>query len=68
MRTTPRTPPRAPTPPARDRGQPSQPRLLTQAFGSAEGGLIFRGGIEAIEEARREIVVLREDLSNIESA
>ncbi len=42
--------------------------LLTQAFGSAEGGLIFRAGIEAIEEARREIVVLREDLSNVESA
>ena len=38
--------------------------LLDQAFGAAEGGLIFRTGLEAIEEVRRQIVVYRQDLSN----
>jgi len=39
-------------------------QLLTQAFGPAEGGLIFRNGGEAIEKIEREIVGLREELSN----
>jgi hypothetical protein len=38
--------------------------LLDQAFGAAEGGLIYRAGLEAIEHAKRNIVVYREDLSN----
>jgi hypothetical protein len=38
--------------------------LLTKAFGAAEGGLIFRTGLEALEAVRREIVLYREDLSN----
>jgi hypothetical protein len=38
--------------------------LLDQAFGAAEGGLIYRAGLEAIEHAERNIVVYREDLSN----
>jgi hypothetical protein len=38
--------------------------LLDQAFGAAEGGLIFRTGLEAIEEVKRQIVVYRQDLSN----
>lgn len=38
--------------------------LLDQAFGAAEGGLIYRTGLEAIEEVTRQIVVYRQDLSN----
>lgn len=38
--------------------------LLVQAFGASEGGLIWRSGVQAIQEARREIVALRPDLSN----
>ena len=38
--------------------------LLSKAFGAAEGGLIFRTGLEAIAEVRREIAFYREDLSN----
>lgn len=38
--------------------------LLTRAFGPGEGGLLWRTGNEAIQEARREIVAYREDLSN----
>ncbi len=38
--------------------------LLNKAFGAAEGGLIFRTGLEAIQEVRRQIVLYREDLSN----
>jgi hypothetical protein len=38
--------------------------LLTKAFGAAEGGLIFRSGLEALEDAERQIVLYREDLSN----
>ena len=40
------------------------PELLNQAFGVAEGGLIFRSGREAIRELQTSISVLREDLSN----
>ena len=40
------------------------PDLLNKAFGTAEGGLIFRSGLEAIESLQREIVRHREDLSN----
>jgi hypothetical protein len=39
-------------------------QLLTQAFGPSEGGLIFRNGSEAIEGIERELVGLREELSN----
>lgn len=39
-------------------------RLLTDAFGPGEGGLIFRNGGDAIAEMEREIVALREELSN----
>ena len=38
--------------------------LLDQAFGAAEGGLIYRAGLEAIQEVRRQIVTYRQDLSN----
>jgi hypothetical protein len=38
--------------------------LLDQAFGVAEGGLIYRTGLEANEEVQRQIVVYRQDLSN----
>lgn len=38
--------------------------LLNKAFGAAEGGLIYRTGIEAIERVSRQIVMYREDLSN----
>ena len=38
--------------------------LLNQAFGHAEGGLLWRSGSEAIEEARREVVVYHPELSN----
>lgn len=40
--------------------------LLNDAFGASEGGLIFRGGAEAIQELRREVVLYRPDLSNPE--
>lgn len=40
------------------------PDLLNKAFGPAEGGLLFRSGLEAIESMQREIVRHREDLSN----
>jgi hypothetical protein len=46
-----------------DRQTPA-PELLNRAFGSGEGGLIFRNGLEASELTRREIVVFRRDLSN----
>jgi hypothetical protein len=39
-------------------------QLLTQAFGPGEGGLIFRNGGDAIVEIEREVVSLREELSN----
>jgi hypothetical protein len=38
--------------------------LLSQAFGAAEGGLIFRNGMAAIEHVERRILALRADLSN----
>jgi hypothetical protein len=39
------------------------PALLDQAFGAAEGGLIYRAGLEAIEHAESELLLLRPDLS-----
>ena len=42
------------------------PELLNQAFGAAEGGLIFRSGLEAIEQVMRSVVMYREELSNPE--
>ena len=39
-------------------------QLLTQAFGPGEGGLVFRNGGDAIQEIERELVSLREELSN----
>jgi hypothetical protein len=38
--------------------------LLTKAFGAAEGGLIVRSGMEALESVERSITLLRRDLSN----
>jgi len=38
--------------------------LLNKAFGSGEGGLIGRAGMEALESVERSILVLRADLSN----
>jgi hypothetical protein len=38
--------------------------LLGQAFGAAEGGLIFRNGVEAIEQIQRSIAMYRPELSN----
>jgi len=40
--------------------------LLSEAFGPAEGGLIYRSGLDAIESAERDILILRPDLSNQE--
>ena len=42
--------------------QPAE--LLNKAFGAAEGGLIFRAGLESIQEVQRQIVLYRQDLSN----
>jgi len=38
--------------------------LLTRAFGTGEGGLVFRSGTEAIEHSVRTIAALRPELSN----
>lgn len=38
--------------------------LLQKAFGAAEGGLIFRNGVAAIEHIERSIVMYRPELSN----
>lgn len=43
------------------------PELLNQAFGAAEGGLIFRSGQEAIRDVQRQLVIYREDLSHPQS-
>lgn len=40
--------------------------LLNDAFGAAEGGLIYRTAAEAIREIRREVLMYRGDLSNPE--
>ena len=40
------------------------PELLNQAFGAAEGGLLWRTGAEAIEQPRREITGYVPELSN----
>ncbi len=40
------------------------PELLNQAFGPAEGGLIFRAGLDAIQHVERRIMIYREALSN----
>ena len=54
--------------PLRDLGELDQqltpPDLLTKAFGAAEGGIIFRSGVGAIEQVERSIVIYREELSN----
>jgi hypothetical protein len=39
--------------------------LLEQAFGPAEGGLIYRAGLEAIEDIRAELCVPRPELSHL---
>jgi hypothetical protein len=39
-------------------------QLLSRAFGAAEGGLIFRNGMAAVEHVERRILALRTDLSN----
>jgi hypothetical protein len=38
--------------------------LLNKAYGPAEGGLIGRGGMEALESVERSITMVRPDLSN----
>lgn len=54
--------------PARDMAELDTQRgpdeLLNMAFGAGEGGLIFRNGIEAIDQIQREIVMYRPELSN----
>ncbi len=45
--------------------QKTPPDLLSGAFGPAEGGLIYRSGLDAIDSAEREILILRPDLSNL---
>ena len=40
------------------------PDLLSKAFGQAEGGLIYRSGLEAIDVLQRQITRYRKDLSN----
>jgi len=40
------------------------PELLNKAFGPAEGGLLWRTGSEAVEQARREITGYVPELSN----
>ena len=44
--------------------QASPQDLLLKAFGPAEGGLLFRTGLDAIESVERRIVAYRADLSN----
>lgn len=41
-------------------------QLLNEAFGNAEGGLIFRTGLEAVSFAERSLVAYRPELSNVE--
>jgi hypothetical protein len=38
--------------------------LLVQAFGPAEGGLIYRSGLDAMTSLQRSILIYRPDLSN----
>jgi hypothetical protein len=38
-------------------------QILTKAFGSSEGGLVFRAGTEAMERTERSITMLRPELS-----
>ena len=40
------------------------PDLLVKAFGAAEGGLIYRSGMEALEQIESELALARPDLSN----
>jgi hypothetical protein len=40
------------------------PALLNRAYGMAEGGLIYRSGLDAVEHMERSVVVYRGDLSN----
>lgn len=46
-----------------DSQRPAQ-ELLNQAFGPAEGGLIYRAGLDAIESVERSILLTRAELSN----
>ncbi len=39
--------------------------LLEKAFGPAEGGLIFRSGLEAVEQLERSITIYRDELSKV---
>jgi hypothetical protein len=39
--------------------------LLTRAFGAAEGGLIARQGLQAIQHGQRELLILRPELSHL---
>jgi hypothetical protein len=43
----------------------AQPQeLLNQAFGAAEGGVIYRAGLDAIDNVERSILITREELGN----
>jgi len=45
-------------------GQLQPQQLLEQAFGVAEGGLLYRSSLEAIESVERETVLYRPEMSN----
>jgi hypothetical protein len=45
-------------------GQRTPQELLIQAFGPAEGGLIYRSGLDAMTRLERNILVYRPDMSN----
>ena len=47
-------------------GQRTPQELLIQAFGSAEGGLIYRSGLDAMTSMQRSILAYRPDMSNPE--
>ncbi len=47
-------------------GQRTPQELLIQAFGPAEGGLIYRSGLDAMTSLQRSILVYRPDMSNPE--
>lgn len=53
------------TDPAQLDSQSGVPELLAEAFGAKEGEEIFRAGTASIQDARAELSVLREDLSNL---
>jgi hypothetical protein len=53
------------TDPAQLDQQAELPELLVEAFGAKEGERIFSEGVASVQDARSELSVLREDLSNL---